>query len=102
MKCPNCNTEVELTVQKYFKSLLGVHSCDSCSTKFKLQRKYKYYLWILLSIPLALLSSYFITTLIIQEDSKNLIFCSWIIVLFFIYTYIDRKIENNLSTIEVK
>jgi uncharacterized membrane protein len=102
MKCPNCNATVDLTVKKYFKSFLGIHFCDSCSTKFKLQRKYKYYIWILVSIPFALLSSYFIANLEIQENSKNLAFSLWLIVLFLIYTYMDRKIENKLPTIKVK
>jgi pilus assembly protein TadC len=98
MICPNCNKKVELTTKKYFKSLLGNYICPDCSSKFKLKRTKIYFLWIFLSIIIVILSSLFIINSITNKEFLNVTYFSWLIVLFFLYTYIDRKIENSMPT----
>lgn len=101
MNCPNCKKEVELTTKRYFKSLLGKHICPSCATKFKLKRTNIYFLWIFLSIIFVALSSSFILNFVINKEILNLTYFIWLIVLFFVYTFIDRKIENNMPTLVI-
>lgn len=102
MNCPSCNKKVELTSKKYFKSLLGKHDCPYCSSKFKLKRTKIYFIWILLSIVIVAGGSFFISTFITDKKVLDISYGIWLLSLFFIYTYIDRKIENNMPTVEIK
>ena len=98
MNCPNCNEKVELTAKRYFTSLLGKHICPSCSTSFKLKHTKIYFLWIVLSIVFIVFSSLFILNSILDKEILNIVYFTWLVVLFFVYSFIDRKIENSLPT----
>jgi hypothetical protein len=98
MTCPNCNGEVELTTKRYFKTLLGKHICPNCSSSFSLKYTKRYFLWILLSIAFVIGSSIFIINFITNKEVLNIIYMIWLIVLFFVYCFIDRKIENTMPT----
>lgn len=98
MTCPNCNEKVELTTKRYFKSLLGKYTCPSCSTNFKLKRTKIYFLWIFLSIVFVTLSSLFIINTISNKEVLDVTYFTYLIVIFIVYTFIDRKIENSMPT----
>jgi hypothetical protein len=98
MNCPNCNEEVELTTKRYFGSLFGKHICPKCSTIFKLKRTKRYFLWIFLSIIFVLFSSLFIMNFITNKEVLDITYMVYLVILFFIYCFIDRKIEDNLPT----
>ncbi|WP_122893136.1 hypothetical protein [Arcobacter peruensis] len=98
MKCPHCQTSVELDSKMYFKSLTGKYTCPSCSNKFKLDRSIKYYGWIAIAIFIALIDSYFVMKFAQTTTFSSVIFASWLVVLFFAYCYIDRRLENNMPT----
>ena len=98
MKCPHCQTNVELDSSLYFKSFLGKYTCPSCSLSFKLQRGFKYLVWVIIAIFIALLDSYFVMEFAKTTTFSGVIFALWLVVLFFSYCYIDRKLENNMST----
>ena len=98
MNCPNCNEKVELTAKRYFGSLFGKHICPSCSANFKLKRTKTYFLWIVLSIVFVVFSSLFILNSILDKEILNIVYFTWLVVLFFVYSFIDRKIENSLTT----
>ena len=73
MNCPNCNKEVELTTKRYF-------------------------LWIFLSIIFVLFSSLFIMNFITNKEVLDSTYMVYLVILFFVYCFIDRKIEDNLPT----
>ena len=98
MKCPHCQTSVELDSKMYFKSLIGKYTCPSCTRKFKLDRGMKYYIWIAIAIFIAVIDSYFVMKFAQTTTFSGVIFASWLVVLFFAYCYIDRKLENNMPT----
>ena len=98
MNCPNCNKEVELTTKRYFGSLFGKHICPKCSTIFKLKRTKRYFLWIFLSIVFVVVSSLFIINTISDKEVLDISYFVWLVVLFIVYTFIDRKIENTMPT----
>ena len=98
MTCPNCNEKIELTTTKYFKSLLGKYTCPSCSSNFKLKRTKIYFLWIFLSIAFVIVSSLFIINSISNKEVLDISYFVWLVVLFIVYTFIDRKIENTMPT----
>ena len=98
MNCPNCNEEVELTTKRYFGSLFGKYICPKCSTKFKLKRTKRYFLWIFLSIIFVLFSSLFIMNFITNKEVLDSTYMVYLVILFFVYCFIDRKIENSLPT----
>ena len=98
MTCPNCNKKVELTTKKYFKSLLGKYTCPSCSANFKLKRTKIYFLWIFLSIVFVVVSSLFIINTISDKEVLDISYFVWLVLLFIVYTFIDRKIENTMPT----
>ena len=98
MNCPNCNEEVELTAKRYFGSLFGKHICPKCSTIFKLKRTKRYFLWIFLSIVFVVFSSLFIINFVTNKEVLNIIYMLWLVILFFVCSFIDRKIENSLPT----
>lgn len=102
MKCPSCNKKVELTNKRYFKSLLGKHDCPYCLSQFKLKHTKIYFLWIFLSIAMVIGGSFFILNFVADRNSLDIFYGVWLMSLFFIYCYIDRKIENNMPTIEIK
>ena len=98
MTCPNCNKKVELTTKKYFKSLLGKYTCPSCSANFKLKRTKIYFLWIFLSIVFVVFSSLFIINFVTNKEVLDSTYMVYLMILFFVYCFIDRKIENSLPT----
>ena len=98
MICPNCNEEVELTTKRYFGSLFGKYICPKCSTKFKLKRTKRYFLWIFLSIVFVVFSSLFIINFVTNKEVLNIIYMLWLVILLFVCSFIDRKIENSLPT----
>lgn len=98
MNCPNCKEKVELTTKRYFKSLLGKHICPKCSTEFKLNYTKVYFLWIFLSIVFVIESSLFIINFITNKEVLDVIYLVYLVILFFIYSFIDRKIENSMET----
>lgn len=101
MKCPHCKTNVELDSKLYFKSFLGRYTCPSCFNKFKLKRGIKYYIWILIAISVAFLDSYFVMNFAKTTSFSAVFFISWLIVLFFAFCYIDRKLENSMPTMKL-
>jgi transposase-like protein len=101
MKCPHCQTTVELDSKLYFKSFLGKYTCPSCSSLFKLKRGIKYFSWVLIAIFIALLDSYFVMNYAQTTTFSGVIFASWLVVLFFSYCYIDRKLENDMPTVKI-
>ena len=98
MNCPNCNEKIELTTTKYFKSLLGKYTCPSCSSNFKFKRTKIYFLWIFLSIAFVIVSSLFIINSISNKEVLDITYFIWLVVLFIVYIFIDRKIENTMPT----
>ncbi|MDD2894563.1 MAG: hypothetical protein PHG81_00970 [Aliarcobacter sp.] len=98
MNCPNCNQEVELTTKRYFKSLLGKHICPNCSTVFSLKHTKIYFLWIFVSIVFVVFSSLFIINFVTNKEVLDITYTIYLVILFFIYCFIDRKIENSLPT----
>lgn len=98
MKCPHCQTNVELNSELYFKSFFGKYICPSCSLSFKLQRGAKYFIWVIIAVFIAFLDSYFVMEFAKTTTFSGVIFTLWLIVLFFSYCYIDRKLENNMPT----
>lgn len=102
MTCPNCNEEIDLTNKRYFKSLLGKHECSHCLTQFKLKRTKIYFIWIFLSIIIVIGSSFFILNYVTDRKYLDISYGSLLIFLFFTCSYIDRKIENRLTTIKIK
>lgn len=102
MICPNCNEKIDLTLKRYFKSLFGKHDCPSCYSSFKLKRTKIYFLWIFLSIIIASGGSFLILTFVTDKNFLELYYTIWLWFIFFICCYIDRKIENNLPTVEIK
>jgi pilus assembly protein TadC len=98
MNCPNCNEEVELTTKRYFGSLFGKYICPKCSTKFKLKRTKRYFLWIFLSIVFVVFSSLFIINFVTNKEVLDITYMVYLVILFFVYCFIDRKIENSLPT----
>ena len=44
MKCPTCETTVELSWSRYLKSIRGIHDCPKCSTIFKIKITRRYLL----------------------------------------------------------
>ena len=98
MNCPNCNEEVELTTKRYFGSLFGKYICPKCSTKFKLKRTKRYFLWIFLSIVFVVFSSLFIINFVTNKEVLDITYMVYLVILFFVYCFIDRKIEDNLPT----
>ena len=98
MTCPNCNKKVELTTKKYFKSLLGKYTCPSCSANFKLKRTKIYFLWIFLSIVFVVCSSLVIINFVTNKEVLDVTYMVYLGILFFVYCFIDRKIENSLPT----
>lgn len=101
MKCPHCDAKVKLDSKLYFKSFLGRYTCPSCNNKFKLKRGIKYYFWILIAIAVAFLDSYYVMSFAQTTTFSGVIFASWLVLLFFAFCYIDRKLENNMPTIKV-
>ncbi|MBU3015176.1 hypothetical protein KO488_10435 [Poseidonibacter lekithochrous] len=101
MKCPHCQTNVKLDSKLYFKSFLGRYTCPSCLNKFKLKRGIKYYIWILIAICVAFLDSYLVMNFAQTTTFSGVIFASWLVLLFFAFCYIDRKLENNMPTIKI-
>ena len=99
MNCPNCNEKIELTTKRYFSSLFGKHTCPNCFSKLKIKHTKIYFLWIFLSLIFVIISSLFILNYFENESSKNTIYFTWLIILFIVYTFIDRKIENKLLLI---
>lgn len=102
MNCPNCNEKVELTTKRYFTSLLGKHTCPNCSCKFKIKHTKIYFLWIFISLIFVIMSSLFILNYFENKASRDMVYFVWLVVLFFIYSFIDRKIENNLPAQALK
>ena len=98
MTCPNCNEEVELTTKRYFSSLFGKHICPNCSIIFKLKRTKIYFLWIFLSIIFVVFSSLFIINFVTNKEVLDITYIFYLGILFFVYCFIDRKIENSLAT----
>ncbi|MDZ7818526.1 MAG: hypothetical protein U5K55_07880 [Aliarcobacter sp.] len=98
MNCPKCNEKVELTTKRYFKTFLGRHTCPNCFNSFSLKYTKKYFLWIFLSIIFVVLSSLFIINFITNKEVLDIIYMVYLLILFFVYCFIDRKIENNLLT----
>ncbi len=98
MNCPNCNEKVELTTKRYFSNFLGRYFCANCSSQFKLKHTKIYFLWIFVSIVFVVFSSLFILNLDMNKELINTIYVFWLIILFFTYTFIDRKIENRMPT----
>ena len=94
MNCPNCNEKIELTTKRYFGSLFGKHICPNCSIIFKLKRTKVYFLWIFVSIIFVVFSSLFI----INKEVLDITYMVYLGILFFVYCFIDRKIENSLPT----
>lgn len=43
MKCPHCNSEVDLTWKRYWASPMGNHGCTQCGESFRLKHSVKYY-----------------------------------------------------------
>jgi transposase-like protein len=101
MKCPHCETNVELDSKLYFKSFFGRYTCPSCSSKFKLKRGYKYLIWIIIAIVIAFLDSFYVMEFAKETSFSAVIFASWLVVLFFAFCYIDRRIENNMPTVKI-
>ena len=102
MTCPNCNEKVELTTKRYFKTLLGKHICPNCSSVFSLKYTRRYFLWIFLSIVFVLGSSLFIINFVTNKEVLNVTYIIYLVILFFVYSFIDRKIENSLETRSIK
>lgn len=102
MNCPNCNEKIELSTKRYFTSLLGKYTCPSCSCKFKIKHTKIYFLWIFISLILVIMSSLFILNYFENKASRDMVYFVWLVVLFFIYSFIDRKIENNLPAQALK
>jgi hypothetical protein len=98
MNCPNCNEKIELTTKRYFKSLLGKHICPNCSTTFSLKHTKTYFLWIFLSIVFVLFSSLFIINFVTNKEDLDITYMIYLVILFFVCSFIDRKIENSLPT----
>jgi hypothetical protein len=98
MTCPYCNKKVELTTKRYFKTLLGKHICPKCSTTFSLKYTKRYFLWIVLSIVFVVGSSLLIINFITNKELLNVTYMIYLVILFFVYCFIDRKIENNMPT----
>ena len=101
MKCPHCQTNVELDSKLYFKSFLGKYTCPSCLKEFKLKRGMKYFGWVLIAIFIAFLDSYFVMKFAETTTFSSVIFIFWLVILFFSYCYIDRKLENNMPTVKI-
>lgn len=98
MNCPNCNEKIELTTKRYFGSLFGKHICPNCSITFKLKRTKIYFLWIFLSMVFVLISSLFIINFVTNKEVLDIFYMVYLGILFFVYCFIDRKIENSLPT----
>lgn len=96
MNCPNCNEKIELTIKRYFSSLFGKHTCPNCFSKLKIKHTKIYFLWIFLSLIFVIISSLFILSFFQNQSSKEIIYFIWLIILFIVYTFIDRKIENKM------
>lgn len=96
MKCPNCNEKIELTTKRYFSSLFGKHTCLNCFSKLKIKHTKIYFLWIFLSLIFVIISSLFILSYFQNQSSKEIIYFIWLVILFIVYTFIDRKIENKM------
>ena len=96
MKCPNCNEKIELTTKRYFSSLFGKHTCPKCFSKLKIKHTKIYFLWIFLSLIFVIISSLFILSFFQNQSSKEIIYFIWLVILFIVYTFIDRKIENKM------
>ncbi len=98
MNCPNCNEKIELTTKRYFGSLFGKHICPNCSIIYKLKRTKIYFLWIFLSIVFVVFSSLYIINFVKNQEVLDIIYMLYLGILFFVYFFIDRKIENSLAT----
>jgi predicted neutral ceramidase superfamily lipid hydrolase len=96
MKCPYCNEKIELTTKRYFGSLFGKHNCPNCFSKLKIKHTKIYFLWIFLSLIFVIISSLFILSYFQNQSSKEIIYFIWLVILFIVYTFIDRKIENKM------
>ncbi|RXJ83935.1 hypothetical protein [Arcobacter cloacae] len=96
MNCPNCNEKIELTTKRYFTSLFGKHTCPNCFSKLKIKHTKIYFLWIFLSLIFVIISSLFILSFFQNQSSKEIIYFIWLVILFIVYTFIDRKIENKM------
>ena len=100
MKCPNtdCDIDFELTWSRYFNNPLGRFNCPECSAKFKFQRPFTYYLWII-----AICLGFFILSSIMQwlcgEISNFKLLYLMVTILYMAIMFsIDRSIESKYPT----
>ena len=100
MKCPNtdCDIDFELTWSRYFNNPLGRFNCPECSAKFKYQRPFTYYLWII-----AICLGFFILISIMQRlcgeiSNFKLLYLMVTILYMAIMFSIDRSIESKYPT----
>jgi len=98
MICPNCQKEVDLTISRYFKNITSKFICPYCSIKFKLNRTWKYYLWLTIATLITVVGMSIINLIIADEKFIDLATIGWIIFMVFISWHFDRKIENNMET----
>ena len=98
MNCPNCNKKIELTTKRYFGSLFGKHTCPNCFSKLKIKHTKIYFLWIFLSLIFVIISSLFIINFVTNKEVLDITYMVYLGILFFVYCFIDRKIENSLPT----
>ena len=100
MKCPNtdCNIDIELTWSRYFNNPLSKFNCPECSVKFKFQRPFTYYLWII-AICLGYFMVYSITQTFCGEISNYKLLLLMVTILYMAIIFsIDRNLESKYPT----
>ncbi len=97
MECPNCKINNELTRSRYFKSPFSRFICDNCQTKFKFKRPWSWYIWVVVSGSMYVIT--LIGSLMIFNNENIWLQYSIISAIYFlIYIEIDRKLESNYET----
>lgn len=92
MKCPQCEHNVELTWNRYWKAPFGTHSCPQCSSKFKLRHSPRYHLLIVLLVIIFCLAPAIISRNLGFSTNISLIF---LITGMLIIIPIDKKLDEN-------
>jgi hypothetical protein len=96
MKCPDCNTNVELTWSRYFKSPFSRFVCPECKAKFKLARTWQYYIWSTTWVVATIIGGFYLLT---RDNQVNVAASgAFYLLMVCIYLPVDKAIESKLNT----
>lgn len=105
MKCPECNTEMDLTWRRYASSPFSRFRCPSCSIKFKFKRPLWYWLLPLGQCMIILLGGVGIIDNMAGDPSLGVYAKPAVVALvlasFIVYVVIDKHVEKSFETVKL-